>query len=182
VVNAAGIWARDVAKMAGVEVPRRRRAPVHDHRKEQFNPDRPADSARSRQHLLSQARAGALAVGGWEKVRRLSAPRASPSRSAASCSSQPRQAGSLPAAGARAPADPERARHPHLINGRSRSRPTATDHGFGPERDNSTSPAASPSGIAASGGAGKAIGEGSSRASPGSIYGRSTCAASAVIT
>ena len=112
---------------------RRGRAPVHDHRKEQLDPDRPADAARSRQHLLSQARArgaGRRRLGkGHAHLRRrrcplLVRPRAVPA--------QPGPAGSLPAAGRRAPADPERARHPH---GDQRPHPDLArrraDHGSG---------------------------------------------------
>ena len=112
---------------------RRRRAPVHDHRKEQLDPDRPADAARSRQHLLSQARArgaGRRRLGkGHADLRRhgrplLVRPRAVPA--------QPGPARGLPAAGRRAPADPERARHPH---GDQRPHPDLArrraDHGAG---------------------------------------------------
>ena len=112
---------------------RRGRASVHDHREEQRHPARPADAARSRQDLLSQARArgaGGRRLGkGYAHLRRcgrplLVRPRAVPA--------QPGPAGSLPAAGRRAPADPERARHPH---GDQRPHPDLArrraDHGAG---------------------------------------------------
>ena len=93
---------------------RRGRAPVPDHREEQRHPARPADAARSRSHLLSQARArgaGDRRLGkGHAHLRRqrravLVRPRAS--------AAQPGAVRAVRAARRRAPADPERARHPH---------------------------------------------------------------------
>ena len=116
VVNAAGIWARDVGEDGGRRAAGRRgRAPVPGHREERRHPDRPADAARSRQDLLSQARARrASRSAAGKTARRPSAttgvpfelrPRAVPA--------QPWTGSRRSAARRRAPAGAERARHPH---------------------------------------------------------------------
>ena len=163
VVNAAGIWARDVARDGGrAGAGRRGRAPVHDHREEQRHPDRPADAARSRQHLLSQARArGAGRSAAGKRARPPSAPTACPSRSAASCC-QPNQDRLeqfvLPAA-ERLPILNELGIRT-VINGPIPISPDGEPiMGLAPERDNFYVACGFTSGIAASGGAGKAMAE-----------------------
>ena len=57
-INATGMWGREIAAMVGTRVPAvRRRAPVLRHREDGSHSRRPADAARSRCQLLREARA-----------------------------------------------------------------------------------------------------------------------------
>ncbi len=92
---------------------RRGRTPVSDHRKAQRHAQGPADFARPRQHFLSEARTrGARHRRLGTRNADLRGERREFRFRARASAAQPGTARSLPAAGGRAPADPERNRHP----------------------------------------------------------------------
>ena len=163
VVNAAGIWARDVAQHGGrAGAGRRGRAPVPDHREEQRHP---APACR-RCAIPTASSISSPSPGRWpsaagKRARRPSAPTACPSRSAASCCSPTRSGFEqfvLPAA-ERLPILNELGIRT-VINGPIPISPDGEPiMGLAPERDNFYVACGFTSGIAASGGAGKAMAE-----------------------
>ncbi len=184
-VVAAGIWARDVARMAGVQVP----AGAVEHQyliteKSNAIPAGLPDAARSRPHLLPEARARGAGD------RRLGERHADLRRRRRALLVRPRAAAAQSRSGSSSSCCRAAERLPILnelgirtvINGPIPISPDGEPiMGLAPERDNVYVACGFTSGIAPPAAPARRWRNGSSRASPASTCGPSTCAASAVI-